>query len=101
MIELRFSAIKSNGKPIGGTLSAPTYRDGKQKINKLVEKHNFQVKKIEKKVSFVYKIKRGNENPTTGEQKAFSKEEVRQALTKLGYQVISINRKLLDFNLKR
>ncbi len=100
MIELRFQAVKPNGKPISGTLTSPTMREGKAKIAKLAEKHNLKIKKIEKKSSYIYKIQKGNEKPVTGEQKAFSKEEVKVALTKLGYKVHSVNRKLLDFNLK-
>lgn len=100
MIELRFNAVRPNGQSIVGTITAPTYKDGKGKIAKLVEKHQLKTKSIEKKVTFLYKVRKGNEKPTTGEQKAFSKEEVRNALTKLGYQVISVNRKLLDFNMK-
>ena len=100
MIELRFNAVRPNGQNIVGTITAPTYKDGKSKIAKLVEKHQLKTKAIEKKVTFLYKVRKGNEKPTTGEQKAFSKEEVRSALTKLGYQVISVNRKLIDFNMK-
>ncbi|MDD3558482.1 MAG: type II secretion system F family protein, partial [Melioribacteraceae bacterium] len=59
-----------------------------------------KLKNIEKKSTFVYKIKKGSEKPIVGEQKAFSKEEVRNALSKLGYQVISVNKKLLDIELK-
>lgn len=100
MIEVRFTALKPNGKPIGGTLSVPSTKDAKAKINKLVQKHNLKLKKIEKKSSFVYKVRKGSDKPVSGEQKAFNKDEVKNALTKLGYKVISVNRKLLDFNLK-
>ena len=100
MIELRFSAIKTNGKPISGTLTAQTFREGKQKVNKIVKRHNLKLKTIEKKTAYLYKIRKGKEKPKTGEQKAFRKEEVRNALTKLGYQVLSVNKKLLDFNLR-
>lgn len=100
MIELRFNALKPNGKPITGTISASSFREGKSKVHSLVEKHKLKLKNIEKKSTFVYKIKKGGEKPTVGEQKAFSKEEVRNALSRLGYQVISVNKKLLDFELK-
>ncbi len=100
MIELRFNALKPNGKPITGTISASSSREGKSKVHSLVEKHKLKLKNIEKKSTFVYKIKKGSEKPIVGEQKAFSKEEVRNALSKLGYQVISVNKKLLDIELK-
>lgn len=100
MIEVRFNAHKVNGQAISGNLTEPTYKEAKQKIHKLAEKHQLKIKSIEKKSSFIYKIRRGKEKPIVGEQRAFTKDEVANALRKLGYEVISINRKFLEFNLK-
>ncbi|NMB81019.1 MAG: type II secretion system F family protein [Ignavibacteria bacterium] len=100
MIEVRFNAQKTNGQAISGNLSEPTYKEAKQKIHKLAEKHQLKIKSIEKKSSYIYKIRRGKEKPIVGEQRAFSKDEVANALRKLGYEVVSVNKKLLDFNLK-
>jgi len=100
MIEVRFNAQKPNGQPIGGTLSANTYGEAKKKVHQLTDKHKLKIKSIEKKVTFLYKIRKGKDKPITGEQRAFTKEEVSTALRKLGYEVISVNKKLLDFSLK-
>lgn len=100
MIELKFSALKSNGQVISGILSAPTYREGKSKVNKLIEKHHLKLKSITKKATYTYKIKKGNETPVKGEQRAYSKEEVIQALTKLGYQVVSVKKFMFEWNPK-
>ena len=100
MVELRFNALKANGQSIVGTISAPTVTQAKKKIHELVSKHGLKTKAIEKKSTYLYKVKRGNEKPFTGEQKAFNKSEVTAALTKLGYQVVSVNKKLFEFNLK-
>lgn len=100
MIELRFNAIKPNGQPITGTMTSPTFAEGKKKVKALAEKNQIKIQSIEKKSTFLYKVKRGNEKPITGEQRAFTKAEVVTALQKLGYQVLSVNKKLLDFNLK-
>ncbi|MCW8848466.1 MAG: type II secretion system F family protein, partial [Melioribacteraceae bacterium] len=100
MIELRFNAIKANGQSIIGTISAPTVGEGKKKIQELVKKHGLKTKSVEKKTTYLYKVKRGNEKPFTGEQKAFNKQEVTQALTKLGYKVVSVNKKFFEFNMK-
>jgi type IV pilus assembly protein PilC len=100
MIEVRFSGQKANGQVISGNLTEPSFVDAKKKIKKLAEKNRLKIQTIEKKSSFLYKIKRGAEKPITGEQKAFSKVEVVNALRKLGYEVVSVNRKLLDFNMK-
>lgn len=100
MIEVRFSAIKPSGQTISGNLTEPTYKDAKLKITKLAEKHQLKINSIEKKSAYLYKIRKGKEKPITGEQRAFTKDEVTNALRKLGYEVVSVNKKLLDFNLK-
>lgn len=100
MIELKFTAQKPNGQIVSGNLGAPTFSDGKKQVKVLMEKHRLKLKSIQKKVTFIYKIKKGNEAVVKGEQRAFSKEEVLQALTKMGYQVISVNKYLFEWNPK-
>ena len=100
MVELRFNATKPNGQAIGGTLSAPTFKEAKTKITHLASKHKLTVKSIEKKSTFHYKVRKGNDKPINGEQRAFTKEEVEVALKKMGYQVISVNKKLFDYTAK-
>lgn len=100
MIELRFSAVKTNGQAINGTLTAESFAEGKKRVQFLANKHRLNVSSIEKKSTFVYKIRRGNEKPVKGEQKAYTKEEVERALTKLGYQVISVNKYLFEYTPK-
>ncbi|MDH7604407.1 MAG: type II secretion system F family protein, partial [Melioribacter sp.] len=100
MIEVRFNAIKPGGQTITGTLNEPTFSEAKKKIYKLAQKNNLKIHSIQKKSTYIYKIRRGNEKPIIGEQRAFSKEEVVNALRKLGYEVISVNKKYFEFNLK-
>ena len=100
MIELRFTAEKTNGQIINGTLTAENMSIGKTRIQKLAQQNSLTVKLIEKKSTYLYKIKKGQEKQITGEQKAFSKKEVHDALTKLGYTVLSVNKKLFDFSSK-
>ncbi len=100
MVELKFNALKPNGQTISGTLSAENYGVGKKKILALLEKNNFKLKSIHKKSTFIYKIRKGSDAPIKGEQRAFTKEEVVRALTKLGYQVISVNKFAFEWNPK-
>lgn len=100
MVELRFNAVKQNGQLISGTLSVATYSEGKKKIHALMEKNKLKLKSIDKKATFVYKIRKGNEKPVKGEQRAFTKEEVVKALTNLGYQVVSVNKFAFEWNPK-
>lgn len=100
MIEFKFSAQKVNGQTITGTLSANAFSEGKKKLAALAEKNQLKVLSIEKKRTFLYKAQKGNDKPIKGEQKAFNKKEVEDALTRLGYKVISVNQKLIDFQAK-
>ena len=98
MVELRFSADRVNGQTISGSLTASSAREGKQKIYRLAEKNQLTLKFVEVKSTYLYKVRRGTEKPVRGEQKAFNKKEVEDALTKLGYTILSVNKKLLDIH---
>jgi type IV pilus assembly protein PilC len=100
MVEFKFTAQKVNGQTISGSLSANSVTEGKKKIYRLAEKNQLTVRAIEKKATFVYRARKGKEKPVKGEQKAYTKKEVEDALTKLGFEVLSINKKLLDFQRK-
>ncbi len=98
MIEFKFTAEKPNGQKIGGTLSADTHSEAKKKIHQLADRNQLKIINIERKYTFLYRVKKGNEKPIHGEQKAYTKKEVEEALTRLGYTVLSVNKKLLEFN---
>ncbi len=100
MVEFKFTAQKLNGQTITGTLSAVSVGEGKKKIQRLAEKNKLKVSTIQKKSTYLYRVKKGKDKPIRGEQKAFSKKEVEDALARLGFKVLSINRKLLDFQKK-
>ena len=100
MIEFKFTALNISGQAITGSLTADSVFEGKKKIHRLAEKNQLKVKNIEKKVTFLYKVRRGKDKPITGEQKAYTKKEVEEALTRLGYEVVSVYRKLLDIQMK-
>jgi len=100
VVEFKFTAQKLNGQTITGTLSAVSVGEGKKKIQRLAEKNKLKVSAIEKKSTYFYRVRKGKDKPIKGEQKAFSKKEVEDALARLGFKVLSINKKLLDFQKK-
>ena len=100
MIEFKFTALNISGQAITGSLTAESALEGKKKIHRLAEKNQLKVKNIQKKVTFLYKVRRGKEKPITGEQKAYTKKEVEEALSRLGYEVVSVYKKLLDFQMR-
>jgi type IV pilus assembly protein PilC len=100
MVEFKFTAQKVNGQTISGSLSATSVMEGKKKINRLAEKNNLTVRTIEKKSTFVYRARKGREKPIKGEQKAYTKKEVVDALERMGFEVLSVNKKLFDIQKK-
>lgn len=96
MVEYKFTAQKLNGQTITGTVTANNSAEGKKKIQKLAEKNKLKLSDVQKKSTYLYRVRKGKEKPVRGEQKAFSKKEVEEALARLGYKVLSINRKLID-----
>src|SRR5512141_1228115 len=100
MPEFRIEGVTSTGKPVQGVLEAESSRAAKQKASSLAQQKNFKLLHVIPRATWVYKVQRGTEKPVMGEQKAFSKAEVREALQKMGYRVISVNRRLLDFKAK-
>jgi len=100
MVEYKFTAQKMNGQSISGTLTAETSLEGKKKIQKLAEKNQLKILSSEKKSTFLYKAQKGTDKPIKGEQKAFNKKEVEDALARLGYKPLAVNKKLLDFQSK-
>ncbi|HEX6982271.1 MAG TPA: type II secretion system F family protein [Balneolaceae bacterium] len=75
---------------------ADSKKMAEERVNKLSRKNGFKVQSIEKKQTYMYKVKKGAKDPVTGEQEAYSKEEVEKALVKLGYKVLSVNKKWFD-----
>jgi len=100
MVEYKFTALKPNGQAITGTVTAGNASEGKKKINKLIEKNNLKLSDVQKKVTYLYRVRKGKDKPINGEQKAFTKREVEEALARLGYTVLSVNKKLIDFQPK-
>ena len=100
MVEFKFTAQRLNGQSISGNLSAASASEGKKKIQKLAEKNKLEINTIQRKSTYLYRVRKGDEKPIRGEQKAYSKKEVEEALSRLGYKVLSVNRKLLDFQRK-
>jgi type IV pilus assembly protein PilC len=100
MVEFKFSAQRLNGQNINGTLSAISASEAKRKIHRLADKNKLKIISAQKKATYLYRVRKGNEKPIRGEQKAFSKREVEEALSRLGYKVLSVNKKLLDFQRK-
>jgi type IV pilus assembly protein PilC len=97
MAEYRIEGVTPGGKPIQGILEADSTHTAKQKAGQLSQQRNFKLLHVIPRATWVYKVQRGTEKPIMGEQKAFTKGEVREALQKMGFRVIRVQKRLLDF----
>ncbi len=100
MSDFRFIGNTNTGRPVQGVISADNMTEAKKKVRQLSETHKVKISKIQKRKSFLYKVQKNGDKPVSGEQKAFTKEEVQLALQKLGYKVLSVQPKLFDLKLK-
>ena len=96
--EFRFSGTSENGQPVQGTVFASSKRVAQQKVKALAEKHRFSLQQLQQRRAFLYKVKHpGSGKVVTGEQKAFTQDDVEKALTKMGLEVLRVEKKLISF----
>lgn len=98
--EYRFNGVGQNGHPVQGTVFAPSRRQARQKVAALSEKHQFNAKDLQQRRAYLYKVRHPSGKVITGEQKAFSPDEISGALSKMGLEVIRVERKLFSFQAK-
>lgn len=98
MSQFRFKGVSPQGKIIKGEFEAEDKKTAKKKVEKLSRQRTFQLHSLEEKKPFVYKVsKNGRKKKITGEQEAYNKEELEQALENLGYEVLSVQKKWFNF----
>ncbi len=100
MPEFRIEGLTTSGKVVTGIINADTPKLARDRAQALARERKFKLTTVNSRTTFIYRVRRGDEKPITGEQKAFTKDEVRDALAKMGYTVLSVNKKLLDFKPK-
>jgi type IV pilus assembly protein PilC len=100
MPEYRIEGISLAGKVVQGIIEAENNRAGKVKAQQMAAQRKFKLLRVLPRSTFLYKVQRGGEKPITGEQKAFTPEEVREALTKMGFHVLNVKKKPFEFKLK-
>ncbi|NIV97476.1 type II secretion system F family protein, partial [candidate division KSB1 bacterium] len=100
MPEYRYIGVNVSGKPIQGVVFSPDNKTVKSRLKSVVKSKGVRIDAIQKKTFFYYKVQRGREEPIKGEQKAFAREEVHKALTKMGYRVIYVRKKWLNIKFK-
>ncbi len=98
MAEFRFSGLASSGQSVQGTVYAPNKRTAQQKVRSLAEQHGFAMGDLEQRMLFQYKVKHPSGKLIKGEQKAYSPDEIKTALERMGLEVVSVQKNLLNID---
>lgn len=94
MAEYKIEGLTVAGKPVSGMINAETLKEAKQKADQSAKDKKFKLTGVYERVGWLYRVQKGTEKPLDGEQKAYTKDEVRQALEKMGYRVVYVRKKL-------
>ncbi|MBI5464303.1 MAG: type II secretion system F family protein [Ignavibacteriales bacterium] len=94
MAEFKIEGLTLSGKPVSGTISAENKGVAKKKAGVMGKEKKFKVTGVHQRVTFLYRVQKGREKPIDGEQKAFSQQEVRIALEKMGFKVVYVRKRL-------
>ena len=100
MAEFRFNGLSASGQSVQGTVYAPNKRTAEKKVTALAEQHKFTLADLEQRALFKYKVKHPSGKIIKGEQKAYDREEIENALGRMGLEVVSINKNLLNLERK-
>jgi len=98
MAQFRLKAVSQKGKVVQTEFEASNKKEAQIKVDRLSKTNGLKIKALDQKSVFVYKVKKSGKKTITAEQEAYSKEELERALIKLGYQIVSINKKLFNFS---
>lgn len=96
ILEYRFKGSSPQGKLVQGTFTVGSTKEAKQHIKRLLERYNLTLTSLEKKRDFLYTITVPGKKSIKGRQSAFTKEEVANAMVKMGYNNFKINPVLFD-----
>ncbi len=94
MPEFRVDGVSLSGKPVQGVINADSMKLAKDRAAQMARERKFKISGVHARSNFLYRVKKGNEKPIDGEQKAFTKQEVIDALSKMGYTIVYVRKQL-------
>ena len=94
MPEFRVDGVSLSGKPVQGVINADSMKLAKERANQMARERKFKISGVHARATFLYRVKKGKDKPIDGEQKAFTKQEVVDALTKMGYTIVYVRKQL-------
>ena len=96
MADFRYIAITPEGRKVQGYLSAKNKKQATQALDIISSQKSVSIQDFQKQKKYIYKAKNKYGEEVKGELKAYSKEELKDALENLDYTDIKVEKKLLD-----
>ena len=100
MREFRFSGVGVTGEAIRGNVFASNRRAAEKRVGVLSEQHQFEPEHVQERFTFKYRVRHVDGKVVKGEQKAYTSDEVVDALERLGLEALSIRRRFLGLRRK-
>jgi type IV pilus assembly protein PilC len=100
MKEFRFRGIGANGDSVRGTVYASGKSRAEEKVDELADEHQFSVDEVLARPTYHYKVRHPSGETATGAQRAFSAQELEEALERMDLEVLSVRKKWFSFSSK-
>ena len=94
--EYRFKGISPEGKLVQGTFTVDSAKAAKAQLARVVARYNLKIQSFDKKRDWLYTVYLPGKKKFNGRQSSYSKEEVANALRKMGYSKFKISPVLFD-----
>ncbi|MCB5271662.1 MAG: type II secretion system F family protein [Candidatus Cloacimonetes bacterium] len=94
--EYRFKGISPEAKLVQGTFLAANSKAAKQQLAKVELRYKLKIQSFEQKRDWLYKVYIPGKKAVSGRQTAYSKEEVANALRRMGHEKFKISPVLFD-----
>jgi len=101
MDQFRYLGVTPSGTAVHGVVEAKNRREAEKAVAAIAARRQITVNELQKKVAFRYKVRSDSQRVQVGEQKAFSKAELEEALEHLGFDVVKVQKKLFVSPSKR
>ncbi len=100
MAEFRYNGLNAQQKRVIGYVEAKSRRDARNKIAALAAHHHFTLLSLQRKATYLYRVRRLDGQSLKGEQSAYSREEVELALRRLGFEDVRVQKMIFEWRLK-
>jgi type IV pilus assembly protein PilC len=93
----RFKGLNAQGKLVQNEFEAENKKSAQIRIDKFAKTRNVRIQALEQKQVYTYKVEKDGK-VLSGDQEAYSKDELEKVLIKLGYKIKRIDRQLFNFS---